>query len=145
MALDLERRLEEQALQCLAAERECVDIDRQWRAKCADISKVVSAVNYAPALRIYFVNSLLICASGGGGMEKQTQARGGQGGGAATAPKSHGAGAVRYPAEEAPDPSRLGRCAGVCAATRPAFLLIFFLLIRLCPPGQPVGGRGISG
>jgi hypothetical protein len=62
MALDLERRLEEQALQCLAAERECVDIDRQWRAKCAEISKVTHSAN-GMICAFHLVYELCVCAS----------------------------------------------------------------------------------
>jgi len=34
---DLESRLEDQAKQCLQAERNCVDIEKKWRAKCERI------------------------------------------------------------------------------------------------------------
>jgi hypothetical protein len=40
MAMDLERRLEDQALQCMKAENESILIDKKWAMKFEDTTKV---------------------------------------------------------------------------------------------------------
>jgi hypothetical protein len=40
--LDLEFRLEDQAKQCMEVEKECVSIERSWKAKCTALEKEIS-------------------------------------------------------------------------------------------------------
>ena len=42
MTMDLERRLEDQALQCMQAENESISNDKKWALKFEEITKVSS-------------------------------------------------------------------------------------------------------
>lgn len=42
MTMDLERRLEDQALQCMQAESESISNDKKWAARFEEVTKVSS-------------------------------------------------------------------------------------------------------